>query len=50
MLNFTYENASKIIFGKGSEEALCDEIKLYGSRVLFHYGSSSIKKQCNHWF
>lgn len=44
VLNFTYENSTKLIFGKGVEESLCDEIKLLGSRVLLHYGSSSIKK------
>ena len=44
MLNFTYENATKMIFGKGSENSLCDEIKPYGDRVLLHYGTSSIKK------
>ncbi len=44
MLNFTYENATKMIFGKDSESDLCNEIKLHGNRVLLHYGTSSIKK------
>lgn len=44
MLNFTYENSTKLIFGRESENNLPKEIKLYGKRVLFHYGSSSIKK------
>ncbi len=44
MENFTFKNATKIIFGKNTENQAGSEIKKYGSRVLLHYGSGSIKK------
>jgi alcohol dehydrogenase YqhD (iron-dependent ADH family) len=44
MENFIYQNPTKIIFGKGTEQELGSQIKLFGSKVLLHYGSGSIKK------
>ncbi len=45
MKNFTYENRTKIIFGKDSEQKLSEEIDLFGaSKILLHYGSDRIKK------
>ena len=44
MDNFIYHNTTKIIFGKGTEKTVGDEIgKLY-KKVLLHYGGRSIKK------
>jgi len=45
MTNFTFKNPTEIIFGKDSEQHLGKKIKEYGGKkVLFHYGSGSIKK------
>jgi alcohol dehydrogenase YqhD (iron-dependent ADH family) len=44
MQNFTYQNATKIIFGKGTEDTVGAEVKKCGKKVLLHYGSGSIKK------
>lgn len=44
MLNFTYDNKTKIIFGKDTELQVSKEAKAYGNRVLIHYGGGSIKK------
>jgi alcohol dehydrogenase YqhD (iron-dependent ADH family) len=44
MQNFTFKNATKIIFGRGTEELAGPEIKGHGSKVLLHYGGGSIKK------
>ncbi|NLW02705.1 MAG: iron-containing alcohol dehydrogenase [Clostridiaceae bacterium] len=44
MVNFEFQNPTKIIFGKDSEQCLGKEIKKYGKKVLFHYGGGSIKK------
>ncbi|KYH28412.1 NADH-dependent butanol dehydrogenase A [Clostridium colicanis DSM 13634] len=43
MINFTYHNTTKIIFGKDTESQVGDEIKKFGNRVLLHYGEGSIK-------
>lgn len=42
--NFTYQNPTKLIFGKGQLEKLADEIRPYGKRVLIVYGGGSIKQ------
>lgn len=42
--NFTYQNPTKLIFGKGQLEKLADEIRPYGNRVLVVYGGGSIKQ------
>ncbi|WP_249869398.1 iron-containing alcohol dehydrogenase [Oceanobacillus saliphilus] len=44
MDNFTYQNPTKLIFGKGQIDKLSDEVKLYGKRVLIVYGGGSIKR------
>ena len=44
MNNFVFQNPTKIIFGKGTETTVGDEIKPYTSKILFHYGGGSIKK------
>jgi alcohol dehydrogenase YqhD (iron-dependent ADH family) len=44
MLPFTFQNPTKLIFGKGMLEQLPTEIQKYGKRVLMVYGGGSIKK------
>jgi hypothetical protein len=44
MKNFTFYNATKIIFGRSAEEKVGIETKRYADKVLLHYGGSSIKK------
>ncbi|WP_077214423.1 iron-containing alcohol dehydrogenase [Bacillus dakarensis] len=44
MINFTYWNPTKLIFGKGQLEALKDEVPKYGKKVLLVYGGGSIKR------
>ena len=44
MENFTFRNATKIIFGKDAENQAGTETARYGSKVLLHYGGGSIKK------
>jgi alcohol dehydrogenase len=43
MLNFVFQNKTKIIFGKGTENEVGRETKAYGTRVLLHYGGGSVK-------
>ena len=44
MDNFVFNNYTKIIFGKGTENSVGEEIKRYGKKILLHYGGGSIKK------
>ncbi|MUK88735.1 iron-containing alcohol dehydrogenase [Ornithinibacillus sp. L9] len=44
MDNFTYHNPTKLIFGKGQLEAIPNEVKNYGKKVLIVYGGGSIKR------
>lgn len=44
MDNFVFQNPTKIIFGKGTENEVGTEVALYSSKVLLHYGGGSIKK------
>jgi len=44
MKNFTFKNATKIIFGKSTEAQVGAETKKYGKKILLHYGGKSIKK------
>lgn len=44
MLNFTFENPTKIIFGKGQIPAIGKEVARYGKKALLVYGMNSIKK------
>jgi len=44
MNNFVFHNATKIIFGKGTENQVGAETAKYCKKVLLHYGGGSIKK------
>ncbi|HHU92130.1 MAG TPA: iron-containing alcohol dehydrogenase [Halanaerobiaceae bacterium] len=44
MENFVFQNTTKIVFGKGTENHVANEIKGLGKNVLLHYGGGSIKK------
>jgi alcohol dehydrogenase len=44
MKNFIFKNATKIIFGKETENFVGQEISEYTSKVLLCYGGGSIKK------
>lgn len=44
MRNFQFYNPTKLIFGKGTLEALKDEVGRYGKNVLLLYGGGSIKR------
>jgi len=42
--DFTFENPTKIYFGKNSLDNLETELKNYGENILLAYGGGSIKK------
>lgn len=42
--NFTYSNPTRLHFGKDSLNALADELKNYGPKVMLTYGGGSIKR------
>lgn len=44
MENFTFQNPTKIIFGKGTENNVGVETCRYGKKILLHYGGGSIKE------
>lgn len=44
MQNFTYQNGTKLIFGKDTEKLVGKELAAYTTKVLLHYGGGSIKK------
>lgn len=44
MIDFTFQNPAKIIFGKSALSHLGEEAKRYSDRVLLVYGGGSIKK------
>jgi len=44
MENFTFQNPTKIIFGKGTESETGRETARFARKVLLHYGGGSIKK------
>ncbi|HWQ78535.1 MAG TPA: iron-containing alcohol dehydrogenase [Anaerovoracaceae bacterium] len=44
MENFSYENRTRIVFGKDTHKGVGALIKPYADKVLFHYGGQSIKK------
>lgn len=43
MKNFTFQNGTKLIFGKDTEQVVGQESSQYGKRLLLHYGGGSIK-------
>jgi alcohol dehydrogenase YqhD (iron-dependent ADH family) len=44
MENFTFQNSTKIIFGKGTEEQVGRETSRFSKKILLNYGTGSIKK------
>ena len=44
MQNFTFQNTTKIVFGKDTEKEIGDYTAQHGSKVLLHYGGGSIKE------
>ena len=44
MNNFTFQNTTKIIFGKGTEQQTGIETARHSNKVLLHYGSDRIKE------
>lgn len=44
MLNYDYQNKTRIVFGKDTHKEIGSLIKPYAGKVLLHYGGSSIKK------
>lgn len=44
MRNFQFHNPTKLIFGRGTLQALKTEVPKYGTRVLLMYGGGSIKR------
>ena len=44
MIDFTFENPTRIHFGKDSLSHLSEEVKRYGNRILLVYGGGSIKR------
>lgn len=44
MVNFEYQSATKVIFGRGVLDRLGEESAILGNKALFVYGRESIKK------
>ncbi|WP_417006682.1 iron-containing alcohol dehydrogenase [Aquibacillus salsiterrae] len=44
MQNFVFDNKTKIIFGKDTEQTVGQESVSYGNKLLLHYGGGSIKE------
>ena len=44
MKDFTFQNTTKIIFGKHAIERVGEETAACGKKVLLHYGGGHIKK------
>jgi alcohol dehydrogenase YqhD (iron-dependent ADH family) len=44
MENFTFQNATKILFGRGTESQAGVETAAFGKKALLHYGGGSIRK------
>ena len=44
MENFTFQNSTRIVFGKGTEAEAGKETARFSRRVLLHYGGGSIRK------
>ena len=43
MENFEFQNPTRILFGKGSEENVGEQVANYSKNILLHYGGGSIK-------
>ena len=44
MENFIFQNPTKIIFGKDTENQVGNEVGQYSKKILLHYGGGSIKQ------
>jgi len=44
MIDFTFENPTRVHFGKNALSQLSGEVKRYGARILLVYGGGSIKR------
>jgi len=44
MENFVFQNRTKIIFGRGAEAQVGEQVRGYTKKVLLHYGGGSVKK------
>jgi len=44
MKNFTFQNTTRIIFGRETENQVGNETKGFSRRILLHYGGGSIKR------
>jgi alcohol dehydrogenase len=44
MENFEFQNPTKIIFGRNTEEKVGQEVANYSKKILLHYGGGSIKR------
>ena len=44
MENFVFQNRTKIIFGRDTENRVGEETAAYAKKVLLHYGGGSVKK------
>lgn len=42
--NFTYENPTRVHFGKEALDSLAEELRHYGPKVMLTYGGGSIKR------
>ncbi|MEG2291444.1 MAG: iron-containing alcohol dehydrogenase [Clostridium sp.] len=43
MIDFNFQNSTKLIFGKDKELTIGQEVKKFSNKVLMHYGGGSIK-------
>lgn len=43
MKNFEFQNPTKIIFGRGTEEKVGEQVAAYSKNILLHFGGGSIK-------
>jgi alcohol dehydrogenase YqhD (iron-dependent ADH family) len=43
MQNFEFQNPTKILFGRGTEDQVGAEVAVYSQKILLHYGGGSIK-------
>ena len=44
LYDFTYQNPTRIHFGKNAINKLANELKAYGDNILLIYGKAAIKK------
>lgn len=43
MRNFSFQNGTKIVFGKATENNVGEHVALFSKKILLHYGGGSIK-------